>query len=246
MPAIRSSECKYCLFLRVQRGVPRKGRPLFYAWEITTGLNLYVFSVFITCQEGTMSDLFIKNMVCNRCIMVVQNEMEKLGIPVKNITLGEVQLEQDITAEQKEKIHEVLLPLGFELIDNRKGRIIEKIKHVIIDLVHNQDYENRGNLSDLLARELHHDYHYLSNLFSDVEGTTIEKYLIAQKIERVKELLVYDELSLSEIAQRLNYSSVAYLSNQFKKVTGLTPSHFKQVKANKRKPLDEVGGGKRR
>ncbi len=188
-----------------------------------------------------MSDLFIKNMVCNRCIMVVQNEMDKLGIPVKQITLGEVQLEHDITAEQKEKIHEALLPLGFELIDNRKGRIIEKIKHVIIDLVHNQDYENRGNLSDLLARELHHDYHYLSNLFSDVEGTTIEKYLIAQKIERVKELLVYDELSLSEIAQRLNYSSVAYLSNQFKKVTGLTPSHFKQVKANKRKPLDQVG-----
>ncbi|MBN9293861.1 MAG: helix-turn-helix transcriptional regulator [Flavobacteriia bacterium] len=187
-----------------------------------------------------MHTLFIKNMVCNRCIMVVQHEMEKLGLSVKNITLGEVLLEKELTDEQKQNLVKVLNSLGFELIDDKKSRIIEKIKNVIIDLIHHQDNNMKTNLSEVLSTELHHDYNYLSNLFSEVEGTTIEKYFIAQKIEKVKELLVYDELSLSEIAFRLNYSSVAYLSNQFKKVTGLTPSHFKQIRGNKRKPLDEV------
>lgn len=179
-------------------------------------------------------------MVCNRCIMVVQHEMEKLSLSVKNITLGEVLLEKELTDEQKQNLVKVLNSLGFELIDDKKSRIIEKIKNVIIDLIHHQDNNMKTNLSEVLSTELHHDYNYLSNLFSEVEGTTIEKYFIAQKIEKVKELLVYDELSLSEIAFRLNYSSVAYLSNQFKKVTGLTPSHFKQIRGNKRKPLDEV------
>lgn len=187
-----------------------------------------------------MSTLFIKNMVCNRCIMVVQNELERLGLEAKNIRLGEVTLEKDLTAEEKDKLEESLVPLGFQLIDDKKSRIIEKIKNIIIDLVHHQENNTRTNLSGVLSAQLHHDYNYLSNLFSDVEGTTIEKYFIAQRIEKVKELLVYDELSLSEIAFRLNYSSVAYLSNQFKKVTGLTPSHFKQIKADKRKPLDKV------
>jgi AraC-like DNA-binding protein len=187
-----------------------------------------------------MSTLFIKNMVCNRCIMVVQNELDKLGLDVKNITLGEVTLDKEITAGEKNKLDKALIPLGFKVIDDKKSRIIEKIKNVIIDLVHHQDNEIKTNLSDVLSSKLHHDYNYLSNLFSEVEGTTIEKYFIAQKIEKVKELLVYDELSLSEIAFRLNYSSVAYLSNQFKKVTGLTPSHFKQIGKDKRKSLDEV------
>lgn len=172
--------------------------------------------------------------------MVVRNEIEKLGFDVSGVILGEVWLNQELSNNQKEKVREVLEPLGFELIDDRKSRIIEKIKNIIIDLVHHKDSLLQTNLSDLLSTELNHDYSYLSNLFSEVEGTTIEKYFIAQKIEKVKELLVYDELSLSEIAHRLNYSSVAYLSNQFKKVTGLTPSHFKQIKAGKRKPLDEV------
>lgn len=184
--------------------------------------------------------LYIKNMVCNRCVMVVRNEMEKLGFVVKDVVLGEVSLEEELSDEQKEKVREAIEPLGFELIDDRKSRIIEKIKNVIIDLVHHKDSQLRTNLSDLLSDELNHDYSYLSNLFSEVEGTTIEKYFIAQKIEKVKELLVYDELSLSEIAYRLNYSSVAYLSNQFKRVTGLTPGHFKQIREIKRKPLDEV------
>lgn len=179
-------------------------------------------------------------MVCNRCIMVVQNELDKLGLDVKSIRLGEVVLEKEPGTGEKEQLNNVLLSLGFELIDDKKSRIIEKIKNVIIDLVHHQDNDVKTNLSAVLSAELHHDYNYLSNLFSEVEGTTIEKYFIAQKIERVKELLVYDELSLSEIALRLNYSSVAYLSNQFKKVTGLTPSHFKQIKEDKRKPLDKV------
>ncbi|WP_312824408.1 AraC family transcriptional regulator [Epilithonimonas sp.] len=187
-----------------------------------------------------MNTIFIKNMVCDRCIMVVQNKLEKLGLDAKNIKLGEVILSKEITSLEKENLSKTLEPLGFEVIDDKKGRIIEKIKNIIIDLVHHQDSDVKTNLSDVLSDKLHHDYNYLSNLFSEVEGTTIEKYFIAQKVEKVKELLVYDELSLSEIANRLNYSSVAYLSNQFKKVTGLTPSHFKQIKEDKRKPLDKV------
>lgn len=187
-----------------------------------------------------MSTLFIKNMVCNRCILVVQNELDKLGLKVDSIKLGEVSVAGELTAKEKEQLEKALVPLGFEVIDDKKGRIIEKIKNVIINLVHHQQDDTKTNLSHLLSSELHHDYNYLSNLFSEVEGTTIEKYFIAQKIEKVKELLVYDELSLSEIAFRLNYSSVAYLSNQFKKVTGLTPSHFRQIKEEKRKPLDKV------
>lgn len=184
--------------------------------------------------------LFIKNMVCNRCKMVVQAEMEKLGLHPVSVELGEVTLTETDIEPEKQKLSKNLQALGFELIDNRKSRIIEKIKNVIIDLVHHQDSDTKYNLSEVLSGELHLDYNYLSSLFSEVEGTTIEKYFIAQRIEKVKELLVYDELSLSEIAYRLNYSSVAYLSNQFKKITGLTPSHFRKIGENKRKPLDQV------
>jgi len=172
--------------------------------------------------------------------MVVQNELNKLGLAVKSIRLGEVTLDKELTSEEKTNLDNALIPLGFEVIDDKKSRIIEKIKNVIIELVHHQDNDMKTNFSDVLSNKLHQDYNYLSNLFSEIEGTTIEKYFIAQKIEKVKELLVYDELSLSEIAFRLNYSSVAYLSNQFKKVTGLTPSYFKQIKEDKRKPLDRV------
>ena len=183
-----------------------------------------------------MTTLFIKNMVCDRCIMVVQAELDKLSLNAKNIKLGEVILDKEITPAEKDTLVKILAPLGFEVIDDKKSRMIEKIKSIIIDLVHHQDNEIKTNLSNILSNALHNDYNY----FSEVEGTTIEKYFIAQKIEKVKELLVYDELSLSEIADRLNYSSVAYLSNQFKKVTGLTPSHFKQIREDKRKPLDKV------
>ncbi len=184
--------------------------------------------------------VFIKNMVCHRCILVVRNELEKLGHRAVNISLGEVELENEIDDDEKSIIHDHLKTFGFELIDDNRSRMIGQIKSVIIELVHHQNSELKANLSDILSEKLHQDYSYLSNLFSLVEGVTIEKYFIAQKIERVKELLVYDELSLSEIAFQLHYSSVGHLSNQFKKVTGLTPTHFKNIKDVKRKPLDEV------
>lgn len=184
--------------------------------------------------------VYIKNMVCNRCIMVVKNELEKLGFHPVNLTLGEVELDKKVSDNEKSTINHHLQTFGFELIDDKKSRLIGHIKSLIIELVHHQNSELKNNLSNFLSNKLHHDYTYLSNLFSEVEGTTIEKYFIAQKIEKVKELLVYDELTLSEIAFQLNYSSIAHLSNQFKKVTGLTPSHFKNIKAGKRKPLDEV------
>lgn len=184
--------------------------------------------------------LFIKNMVCNRCIMVVKNELEKLGISPTSVTLGEVRLSSQLNSTDKLKIKEAIEPLGFYLIDDKKGQLIENVKNLIIKLIYNENNNLRINLSDYISDETHYDYNYISNLFSEIEGTTIEKYFIAQKIERVKELLVYDELTLSEIAYMLNYSSTAHLSAQFKKVTGLTPSHFKQVGINKRKPLDEL------
>ena len=184
--------------------------------------------------------VYIKNMVCNRCIMVVKSELEKLGFHAVSLALGEAELDRELNDSERATISRHLQAFGFELIDDKKSRLIGQIKSSIIELVHQQNSELKINLSDYLGSKLHHDYTYISNLFSEVEGTTVEKYFIAQKIEKVKELLVYDELSLSEIAFQLNYSSVAHLSNQFKKVTGLTPSHFKKIGTDKRKPLDEV------
>lgn len=184
--------------------------------------------------------LYIKNMVCYRCKMVVKSEFEKIGLPLVSIELGEVELASELTDEKKMQVSTLLKSIGFELIDNRKSRIIERIKNVIIDLVHRQSNQLNTNLSMYLADQILMDYNYLSNLFSEVEGVSIEHYYIAQKIERVKELLLYDELTLSEIAFQLNYSSLGHLSRQFKKVTGLTPSYFKTLKKAKRLPLDEV------
>lgn len=170
----------------------------------------------------------------------MKNELQKLGFQTLNISLGEVELKNDLTKTEKTSLDYHLKTFGFELIDDKKSRLIGQIKSSIIEIIHQDNSELKSNLSDYLSSKLHHDYTYLSNLFSEVEGTTIEKYFIAHKIEKVKELLVYDELSLSEIAYQMNYSSVGYLSNQFKKVTGLTPTHFKNIKEIKRKPLDEV------
>ncbi|RYE29657.1 MAG: AraC family transcriptional regulator [Sphingobacteriales bacterium] len=179
-------------------------------------------------------------MVCNRCILVVQQELDKLKIKSRNITLGEVETTTELPKEKVERLSKNLSALGFELLDNSKQKLIEKIKNIIVKQVHYTSEETNHNYSEILSKALHKDYSYLSSLFSEVEGITIEKYLINQKIERVKELVIYDELSLSEIAYQLGYSSVAHLSNQFKKVTGLTPSHFKKVGRQKRKPLDSV------
>lgn len=184
--------------------------------------------------------LYIRNMVCARCKMVVARELEALGLHTLYVELGEVEVDKVLSTEEKQQINDRLRAFGFELIDDKRSRIIEQIKTKVVELVHQKDGELSSNLSTLLSASLHYDYPYLSNLFSAVEGTTIEKYFIAQKIERVKELLIYDELTLSEIAFRLNYSSVAHLSSQFKKVTGMTPSRFKLVRGEKRIPLDEV------
>lgn len=183
---------------------------------------------------------FIRNMVCNRCIMVIQQVFEDLGYPPVRISLGEVETANPINHDDLEKLRKKIVSYGFELIDDTKSQLIEKIKNTIIRLVHHSNEDSKVNHSSYIESHLNRDYAYLSTLFSEVEGTTIEKYIIHQKIERVKELLVYDELTLSGIADKMGYSNVAYLSSQFKKVTGLTPSHFKQVKENKRKPLDEV------
>lgn len=184
--------------------------------------------------------VYIKNMVCNRCKMVVKSTLENLGIHPVRVELGEIELRENDISHVKEQLREELQAVGFDLLDDKRTKTIEKVKNVITDLVQNKDNRLQTTLSDYLSDQLHQDYSALSNLFSEVEGTTIEKYYILQKIEKVKELLVYDELTLSEIAYQLNYSSVAYLSNQFKKTTGLTPSHFKQLGTIKRKSLEEL------
>jgi YesN/AraC family two-component response regulator len=179
-------------------------------------------------------------MVCSRCKMVVKNQLESEGFRLISVNLGEVEIEGDLSKGQLSQLDTSLKTLGFELIDDKKSQTIEKIKNAIVTLVHHSDQNIKTNLSSFIASQIHQDYNYLSNLFSEVEGTTIEKYFIAQRIERVKELIVYDELSLSEIADQLGYSSVAYLSNQFKKITGFTPSYFKSLKEYKRKNIEEL------
>jgi AraC-like DNA-binding protein len=188
-----------------------------------------------------ISTLHIKNMVCNRCIKVVRDEFAKLDLGIEEIELGKVNVSSQLSNDKIEEIRKVLDENGFELIDDKKSKLIDAIKTLIIEKIHYSEnaFESK-NSSDYIAKELGYDYSYLSNLFSSVEGITIEKYIINQKIEKVKELLVYDELSLNEISYQLGYSSVQHLSNQFKKITGLTPSHFKKLKESKRKPLDEV------
>jgi AraC family transcriptional regulator len=184
-------------------------------------------------------------MVCNRCIMVVRQELENHGLHPEKVSLGEVIIQEDIlTNEQQHKLDNALIKLGFERIDDRKARLIESIKNKVIQMIHHADKVDllKFNWSSVLSEELHYEYNYISNLFSSVEGITLEQYIIRQKIEKVKELLFYDELNLSEIANRLGYSSVAHLSAQFKKVTGLTPSELKKSRDfdKNRKPLDSV------
>lgn len=179
-------------------------------------------------------------MVCSRCKMVVKTELEKAGLQPASVELGEVELKGEPTEPQLEKLNTSLKALGFEMIDDKKIQTIEKIKNAIVTLVHHSDHDIKTNLSAYITSQVHQDYNYLSNLFSEVEGTTIEKYFITHRIEKVKELLMYNELSLSEIADQLGYSSVAYLSNQFKKITGFTPSHFKTLKEHKRRNIEEL------
>ncbi len=186
--------------------------------------------------------LYIRNMVCPRCIRVVREELEGLGLNLHHIELGVVVLSKPPDDETRERVKKVLESNGFELIEDRKKQLIENIKHSIIELIYNGSPERKKFvLSKYLSRKLGFEYNYLSTVFSSVENMTIERYFILQKIERVKELLKYEELTLSEIAYRLNYSSVQHLSRQFKQVTGLTPSRFKQQLDRQRIPIDRLG-----
>jgi AraC family transcriptional regulator len=183
----------------------------------------------------------IKNMVCARCIKTVAGIFQSIGADIKTARLGFVELNNHLSNEQLNIVRKQLADDGFELLDDQKVKLIEQIKNEIITLVHYGELDELTvNLSTLLSNKLHKDYNYLSNLFSSVESTTIEQYFILQKIEKVKELLVYDEFSLSQIAFKLGYSSVAHLSNQFKKVTGFTPSEFKKQKGHHRNHLDKL------
>lgn len=184
--------------------------------------------------------LFIKYMVSMRCKMAVKAELDKLGLHYTKVELGEVEVMEDITEEQRMQLKTELLKSGLELMDDQKSILIEKIKNTIVEMVHFNEELPKINFSDYLSEKLKHDYTYLANHFSEVTGITIEHYIIVHKIERVKELLLYDELNLTEISYKLNYSSVAHLSNQFKKVTGLTPSFFKLIKNKKLTTLEDV------
>lgn len=184
--------------------------------------------------------LYIKNMVCPRCIAAVRRTLEQAGPRVVSVTLGEAEIEEELSAERKAEVATALGEQGFELLEDRRSRIIGAVKSSLIELLGGAETVPDARLSDYLAGKLHLDYKYLSTLFSETQGRTLEKYFIALKIERVKELLVYDELTLSEIAFRLGYSSVAHLSSQFKRTTGLTPSRYKRTGSRKRRGLDEV------
>jgi AraC family transcriptional regulator len=208
-------------------------------------LNVSGFATFVsTPRIYVMTTLYIKNMVCDRCKLVVRQELEKLGLQPAKITLGEVTVkEETITADIQARLDEALKALGFERIDDRKARLIENIKNTVIEMIHYGNPDSRKfNWSHILSERLHYEYNYLSSLFSSVEGITLEQYIIRQKIEKVKELLFYDELNLSEIARKLGYSSVAHLSGQFKKVTGFTPSELKRSREvdQNRKSLDKI------
>jgi len=179
-------------------------------------------------------------MVSMRCKMLVKEELKKLGLHFILVDMGVVEIMENITSEQRQQIKIELLKSGLELMDDKKAMLVEKIKNVVIEMVHYSDELPKNNFSDYLSEKLNYDYTYLANLFSEVQGTTIENFIILHKIERVKELIIYDELNLTEIAWKMHYSSVAHLSNQFKKHTGLTPSHFKNLKENRRKAIEDV------
>lgn len=180
-------------------------------------------------------------MISNRCKMVVKEELKNLGLHFIFVDLGEIEIMEDLTGEQRDQLKMALLPSGLELMDDKRAILIEKIKNVIIEMIHNLNDSIKVNHSDYISEKLKMDYTYLSNVFTEVKGITIQQYIIIHKIEKVKELMMYDELNLTEIAYQLNYSSVAHLSNQFKKITGFPPSHFKQLKEKRRCPIEEIG-----
>lgn len=184
--------------------------------------------------------LYIKYMVSLRCKMIVDDELNKLGLVHRGVDLGVVEVLDEIQPAQRDLLKKNLLKSGLELLDDKKSILIEKIKSVIIEMIHYSDEIPKVNYSDYISEKLGYDYTYLSNIFSEVKGTTIQQFIIIHKIEKVKELILYDELNLTEISYRLHYSSVAHLSNQFKKVTGLSPSFFKQLKLKRNSNLENM------
>ena len=185
--------------------------------------------------------IYIKFMVSNRCKMLVKAELKKLGFHFIVVDMGIFDIMENIDNVQREQLRAALLESGFELLDNKKAMLIEKIRNTVIEMVHYREELSIINFSEYLSEKLDHDYTYISNLFSEVQGITIEKFVISLKIERVKELIMYNELNLTEIAWMMHFSSVAQLSNQFKKVTGLTPSRLRQMKNKRRNPIEEIG-----
>ncbi len=184
--------------------------------------------------------LYIKYMVSLRCKMVVKQELQKLGLHCVNVDLGTIEIKQDITNLQKKQLRKNLKTSGLELLDDKRNILIAKIKALIIEMIHYSDELPKVNYSDYISEKLGLDYTYLANTFSEVKGITIQQFIIINKIERVKELLLYEELNLTEISYKLHYSSVAHLSNQFKKITGLTPSYFKKLKKKRLRNLEDL------
>jgi len=180
-------------------------------------------------------------MVSNRCKIAVKEELKKLGLHFIIVDLGEVEIMENLSADQREIVRIALLNSGYELIDDKRAILIERIKNTVIEMVHHSNEPIKTNFSVFLSEKLNHDYTYLANLFSEVQGMTIEHFIILHKVERIKELIIYGEENITEIAWRMNYSSVAHLSNQFKKTTGLSPSHFKQLKGKRRNPIEDIG-----
>ncbi|WP_339705519.1 AraC family transcriptional regulator [Algoriphagus aquimarinus] len=184
--------------------------------------------------------LYIKYMVSLRCKMLVMEELKKLGLNYVFVDLGVVEIPINITLDQRNQLKKNLLKSGLELLDDKRSIIIEKIKNIIVEMIHYSDELPKVNYSNYISEKLGYDYTYLANMFSEVKGITIQQFIIIHKIERVKELLIYDELTLTEISHRLHYSSVAHLSNQFKKNTGLTPTYYKQLKNKRKRSLEDL------
>ncbi|MGB5928978.1 MAG: AraC family transcriptional regulator [Cyclobacteriaceae bacterium] len=206
----------------------------------TGGKSVYLLKHYSSIQMIENKKLHIKNMVCPRCITAVEQIVERLDIPYTNLELGEIDLEHTIDNESKKQLSEALEEIGFSLIDNRKSKLIEQTKHLIIQRIHHSPNVLDIKLAEYITDQLNYDYKYLGMLFSSVEGITLEQYIIRQKVERIKEMIIYDEFTLSQMAFQLGYSSVAHLSSQFKKITGMTPSQFKNTMDIKRKTLDNI------
>jgi AraC-like DNA-binding protein len=184
--------------------------------------------------------LYIKYMVSNRCKLLVKEALTDLGLHFILVELGVVEIMETLSPTQLQSLNAVLTEAGLEIMDDKKAKLVERIKNVVIEMVHHSEEIPKTNFSDYISDKLSHDYTYLANLFSETQGSTIEHFIIAHKTERIKELIIYDEMNITEIAFKMNYSSVAHLSSQFKKVTGLSPTRFKQLKERKRNPIEEI------